>query len=374
MDFICFSHLRWNFVYQRPQHLLSRFAKKYPTYYIEEAVHSGDEDGYTLENTKEGVKVVVPHLKEGNDTTPNRIGRLRTIINHVFDEFGIDRYVLWYYTPMAISFTDHLTPDLMVYDCMDELSAFKFAPPELKANETILLSLADLVFTGGNSLYKAKKLLHPNVWPMPSSIDKDHFQEARHMVKEPVDQEAIAHPRLGFFGVIDERFDIALIEEVSKAKLEWNFIFIGPVVKIDPALLPQSKNVHYLGAKAYEELPRYLSGWDIALIPFAINESTQYISPTKTPEYLAAGIPVVSTPIQDVIEPYGEMGLVDIAFDVDDFIGKATLRLAKPEPTSWLQQVDDYLLTISWDITWERMDDLMTKELKTKSISVTQNV
>ena len=374
MDLICFSHLRWNFVYQRPQHLLSRFAKKRKTFYVEEHLYSNDGDGYTLEYTNEGVTRIIPFLNKENNINHDNNARLKIILDKFFSEHQITQYMFWYYTPMAIPFTYHFTPALVVYDCMDELSAFKFAPPELRDNEHSLLGLSDLVFTGGNSLYRNKKQHHPNVWSMPSSIDKAHFQVARYMVQQPFDQEEIPHPRLGFFGVIDERFDIALIDAAAQAVPEWNFIFIGPVVKIDESSLPRHKNIHYLGGKTYQQLPSYLSGWDVALIPFAINESTEYISPTKTPEYLAAGIPVVSTPIKDVIDPYGDLNLVSIGYNVEEFISKVKQELSRTDRKVWLHKVDNYLAKISWDNTWEKMDELIKQELNKKSNFITQKV
>ncbi len=352
---IVFSHLRWNFVYQRPQHLMSRFAKKYITYYIEEAISDGEEDGYYINKTEEDVHIVVPHLEVGISNASKNAERVQNILETLFEEQYITDYLFWYYTPMALEYTQGFEPELIVYDCMDELSAFKFAPAELQAKEKQLMSVADVVFTGGNSLYEAKKNAHSNVYCCPSSIDKQHFEAARQVQVEPKDQQQIPHPRLGFFGVIDERFDIELIRQLAIARPDWHLVLLGPVVKIDPASLPTEKNIHYLGSKTYKELPSYLSGWDIALIPFAINDSTRFISPTKTPEYLAAGRPVISTPITDVVNPYGKMGLVHIAESAEEFVEKATIELNKLDKSNWLRQVDEYLSHISWDETWSTM-------------------
>jgi glycosyltransferase involved in cell wall biosynthesis len=242
---------------------------------------------------------------------------------------NVNRYFSWYYTPMALPFTEHLSPELVIYDCMDELSAFKFAPPQLTILEKELFKKADIVFTGGHSIYESKKNNHHNIFPFPSSIDKHHFGAARIQKNDPADQESIPHPRFGFFGVVDERFDIELLDQVAKAKPEWHFVILGPVVKIDPASLPHYDNIHYLGGKKYEELPAYIAGWDIATIPFAMNDSTKFISPTKTPEYLAAGKPVISTPIKDVVSPYGDNKLVHIVSNAKEFIAAAEKELSK---------------------------------------------
>lgn len=364
MQLVCFSHLSWKFVYQRPQHLLSRFAKKYAVYYIEEFVYSPEDDGYSMNITNENVTVIVPHLNNSIQRIQDETKRKEIVIKNLFKEHAIQSYIFWYYTPMALAFTANFKPLATVYDCMDELSAFKFAPPEITAFEQELFRKANVVFTGGNNLYKAKKEQHDNIHCCPSSIDKAHFKVARDHKNEVADQSAIPYPRLGFFGVIDERFDIDLIKQAADAKPDWHFVLVGPVIKIDAATLPQNENIHYLGPKTYEELPAYLSGWDIALIPFAINESTRYISPTKTPEYLAGGKPVISTAITDVVNPYFELGLVHIVQNAEDLIQMATSELNITDKREWLSKVDEYLSTISWDATWERMDELVQHEIE----------
>lgn len=365
LQLVCFSHLPWKFVYQRPQHLISRFTKKYAVYYIEEFINSTEEDGYSINKTIENVTVIVPHLCNRVQGAQNEAKRKEIVLKNLFKAHAIQSYVFWYYTPMALAYTANFKPLATVYDCMDELSAFKFAPPELKTFEQQLFKKANIVFTGGNNLYKAKKAQHHNIHSFPSSIDKAHFKAARDINEEVADQAAIPHPRLGFYGVIDERFDIDLVKQVADAKPDWHFVLVGPVIKIDAATLPKNKNIHYLGPKTYEELPSYLSGWDIALIPFAINESTRYISPTKTPEYLAGGKPVISTAITDVINPYQELGLVHIVQNAEDLLEMATSELSISDKSEWLGRVDEYLSTISWDATWERMHELMQNEMET---------
>lgn len=374
MQLVCFSHLPWKFVYQRPQHLLSRFTKAYTVYYVEEFTHSGEEDGYSMDITHENVRVIVPNLNNTVHTELHETARKEAVLKKLFKEHSIHSYIFWYYTPMALAYTAGFNPLATVYDCMDELSAFKFAPPELKILEQELFNKADVVFTGGNNLYRAKKAQHHNIFPFPSSIDKAHFAAARDKKEEVADQSAIPYPRLGFYGVIDERFDIDLIKEAADAMPDWQFVLVGPIIKIDAATLPQNKNIHYLGAKTYEELPSYLSGWDIALIPFALNESTQYISPTKTPEYLAGGKPVISTAIIDVVNPYHDLGLVHIVQNAEDLVRIATLELSTTDKREWLEKVDDFLSDISWDATWAKMDELMQNELEVNHNSKTRKI
>lgn len=363
---LCFSHLSWNFVYQRPQHLLTRFSKNYQVFYFEEP-KIGDSDMYIV-NVQDGIYIVELLIARHDETMNIRLGKM---INQLLQEYGIKDYISWYYTPMALQFTDHLTPEKIVYDSMDELSAFRFAPPQLLQLEDQLFTKADVVFTGGHSLYKAKKHRHHNIHAMPSSIDKAHFRQARTILKEPEDQKSISFPRLGFFGVVDERFDIELLREVSSQRPDWQFVIIGPVVKIDPADLPQADNIHYLGSKTYSELPQYIAHWDIALILFALNESTEFISPTKTPEYLAAGKPVISTAIKDVVQPYGNAGLVQIISDAESFVSAAEKIFADTEKDHWLRTVDHFLEDNSWDHTFNKMNALIN-EVETINYQITE--
>jgi glycosyltransferase involved in cell wall biosynthesis len=369
-DFVCFAHLHWDFVWQRPQHLLSRFAQQGRVFYVEEPFWHHDQTDaafahFEVKERQNGVKVLVAHLPVG--LSEDQVDELQEqLLTQYFSENNINQYVFWYYTPMALSKSRHLKPVLTVYDCMDELAAFKFAPPKLRELEQELFQKADLVYTGGQSLYEAKSLQHNDAHSFPSSIDKDHFGQARQNLPEPADQAGIAHPRVGFFGVVDERLDIELLGQLAEAHPEWQFVIIGPVVKIDPAHLPRFANIHYLGGKEYKELPTYLCGWDVATLLFADNESTKFISPTKTPEYLAAGKPVVSTPIRDVVRPYGDLNLVQIASTADEF-GKAIAKaLLQKDDADWQKRTDDYLATISWDLTWQRMVELMQDKLKHK--------
>ena len=357
-DLVCLSHLRWNFVYQRPQHLLSRWAKQQRVFFIEEPILGFDESERLDISKQDGVWVVVPHLPKGlSESAINSIQQ--RMIDELFAEAQIHNYLLWYYTPMAMAFTRHLEPLVTIYDCMDELSLFARSPRSLKDCEAELFKRADLVFTGGQSLYEVKRNQHPNVYAFPSSIDKAHFAQARNFVEDPVDQADIPHPRLGFFGVIDERMDLDLLSGIAEARPDWHLVIIGPVVKIDSALLPRHKNIHYLGGKNYQELPAYIAGWDVALLPFARNESTRFISPTKTPEYLAAGKPVVSTSIRDVVNPYEQLDLVTIADTVTEFVAATERAMNKPDVSKWLLDVDAFLAQTSWDLTWEGMMQLI---------------
>jgi glycosyltransferase involved in cell wall biosynthesis len=356
LDLVCLSHLRWNFVFQRPQHLMTACARDRRVLFFEEPVRDSAAARVVFEHHG-GVAVATPHLPDGLDTLAE-MHLLRTLLDGAMAAAGFSRFLLWYYTPMALGFSRHLQPAAVVYDCMDELSAFANAPRELANLETELLGRADLVFTGGQSLYEAKRHRHHSVHAFPSSVDVGHFAAARLAQRDPDDQATIPRPRIGFFGVIDERMDLALVEGISAARPGWQIVLVGPVAKIDPTALPRRPNVHLLGQRTYQQLPSYLAGWDVALLPFAQNDSTRYISPTKTPEYLAAGKPVVSTPIRDVVRPYGERGLVHIADGVDPFVAAIEAAIAEP-PDARIAAADRFLQSMSWQGTWERMRQLM---------------
>jgi UDP-galactopyranose mutase len=355
-DLVCFSHLRWDFVFQRPQHLLSRCAREREVLFVEEPIFGATTAQVELRQA-DGVTIVVPHLS--SSCSPEQACALqRQLLDVLLARRVRSPLALWYYTPMALPFTRHLPRIATVYDCMDELANFQGAPPLLGQLERELLGRADLVFTGGHSLYEHKRPHHPRVFPFPSSVDVPHFAAARQGGPQPSDQAVIPQPRLGFFGVIDERMDLGLLAAIATARPDWQLVMLGPVVKIDPATLPKLPNIHWLGGKTYKELPRYIAGWDVALLPFACNDATRFISPTKTPEYLAAGKPVVSTPIRDVIRPYGEMGLVAIAKDAGEFITAIEGALSERDPARQ-QQADGWLSHLSWDRTWGEMAQLI---------------
>jgi UDP-galactopyranose mutase len=367
-DLLCFSHLRWDFVYQRPQHLLKRAAKDRRVFFFEEPVFDDGSIKLEISEKPDGVQVVVPHLPGGLSSQIARDTVLKAMLLRMLHNHEINEYVCWYYTPMALSYTCDLTPKAIVYDCMDELSAFRGAPEMLGILEQELFRRSDLVFTGGRSLYESKKQQHHSIYCFPSSIDWEHFKSARTILSDPPDQKEIPNPRLGFFGVVDERFDIDLLNSIAAARPDWHFVIVGPVVKIDPSSLPRRPNIHYLGAKHYQELPHYIAGWKVALLLFALNEATRFISPTKTPEYLAAGKPIVSTPIRDVVKPYGERGLVAIANGPEEFIKAIERALNQDERSEeWLNNVDAFLSLTSWDQTWVEMSELIDATILKKT-------
>ena len=371
MTLICFSHLRWDFVFQRPQQLMSRFAREMDVIYWEEPCEIGPRETAYLRvrdaDDAPGVRIVVPHLPQGMPEDAREAALQRLLEAHVASLRG--DLIAWYYTPMMLQFSRDIDASLFVYDAMDELSKFRFAPPRLLDLEQELIDSADIVFTGGSSLYEAKKDRHDNVHCFPSSVDRVHFLKARARQFDPADQEELPRPRLGFYGVIDERFDTELLARAAEMRPDWSFVMVGPVVKIADEDLPRRPNIHYLGSKSYAELPAYLSGWDVALMPFAMNESTEFISPTKTPEYLAAGKPVVSTPVRDVVRHYGHLQGVRIAATAEEFVKACDelLELSRHPEGGWLAEADLMLSATSWNTTQARMGGLIADLLGTRT-------
>ena len=368
---IVFSHLRWSFVYQRPQHLMSRLARHYRVLFFEEPVFARDGKP-RLDTIPQGpnIDVLCPYTPvEAIGFHDDQLSVLKPLLAEYLTEHGIDDYLVWFYTPMPLPLIAQLHPRAVVYDCMDELTAFKDAPRQLYQRETALLKVASTVFTGGPSLFESRRNLHPNVHCLPSAVDGRHFSPANldantaeaHAALEL--QRDFAHPRLGFFGVIDERLDLGLIETIADARPEWQLVMVGPVAKIDPARLPQRPNIRWLGMQSYDLLPHLIASWDVCLLPFARNQATRYISPTKTLEYMAAEKPVVSTPINDVVGLYGDV--VRIAADAPEFI-RACEQMLDEDEAARNGRVAEMLATVwrvSWDHAAETIRSLLEQEL-----------
>ncbi|MDQ4075671.1 MAG: glycosyltransferase [Chloroflexota bacterium] len=362
---LVFSHLRWDFVYQRPQHLLSRLAEYRPVLFIEEPIF--DEfmpPFWETWSPAPNVTVARLHLPMPacgfhDDQLPLFVAMLRQLLARE----GFHSYIIWFYTPQALPLARSLTPQAVVYDCMDELSAFQHSPPELIAHEADLFRWADLVFTGGPSLYRSKRAHHPRVYCFPSSVDARHFGQACNGLMEAADQSPLPHPRLGYFGVIDERIDLELLAALAETHPEWQLVIVGPVAKIDPETLPRHSNIHYLGQRPYDQLPHYLVGWDLCLLPFARNDATRFISPTKTLEYMAAERLIVSTPIVDVVELYGE--IVFLGDTSEAFIAACEYALAcdDSERACRLSLMHDVVRNTSWDKTARAMNGLIKEVL-----------
>ncbi len=358
---ICLSHLRWNSVFQRPQQLMSRFAADRAVYFFEEPVENQTPQLRLEICPRTGVVVVTPMLPLPHDAAAIR-GMLDRLVTRTGPGVG------WYYTPMALDFSEHVPWVATVFDVMDELSAFRFAPAALCTNERRLMHRADVVFTGGASLFAAKAGQHSNIHCMPSGVDLGHFMTARRPLFEPDDQMSLRRPLLGYFGVIDERMDMALLAGMAALRPHWDFVMLGPIAKLTPEDLPNASNIHWLGSKDYNDLPNYLSHWDVALMPFAINDATRFISPTKAPEYLAGGKRVISTPIHDVVQRFAGIEAVSVSPDAAGFVAAAEAAMMRSDVSDFAA-VDDLLATISWEGIHARMDALLAASERTTRLS-----
>jgi UDP-galactopyranose mutase len=364
---ICFSHLRWDFVLQRPQHLMNRFGRNQQIYFFEEYIPTEHHSPYLETHPYEGTGIVSirPRLPRDWDEARREAG-LRQLLDLMLRLNGINKPLLWFYSPMMFGFARHVDAAAVIYDCMDELANFRFAPPNLKELEAELIANADLVLTGGSSLFFARRIQHDNIHLFPSSVEIEHFATAREDVQPAADMAALPGKKLGFYGVIDERIDFPLLTELARSHSEWSIVMVGPLAKIAQHELPSAPNLHFMGPRAYANLPACLAAWDVALMPFAINEATRFISPTKTPEYLAGGLPVVSTPIVDVVATYGDCpDAVRIADTPAAFVAACEAALAT-DPETFLPEVDLRLASMSWDGTFRRISGLVDQAISTR--------
>jgi glycosyltransferase involved in cell wall biosynthesis len=357
---IVFCHLRWDFVFQRPQHLMTRLAEHYKIVLVEEPIFHEGQAHLAKRDVAPNITVVQPHTAiHAPGFHDDQLPTLETLLAEGELVPEGEKPVVWFYTPMALPLLKAFDPALVIYDCMDELAAFKNAPKQLLQRESALLNIADLCFTGGPSLYESKRERHANAHCFSSSVDAKHFQQAQNRDNSHPDQASVPHPRLGFYGVIDERFDTDLIKQVAAARPDWQIVLVGPVVKIDPKDLPQAANIHYMGQRNYDDLPKFLAGWDVCLLPFALNESTKFISPTKVLEYMAAELPSVSTPITDVKVPYGDV--VAIADTPEKFIAacERMLNMTEDQQAALKERMRAIVANTSWDKTAQTMHHLI---------------
>nr|WP_315150414.1 glycosyltransferase [uncultured Flavobacterium sp.] len=343
-DMIVFCHLRWQFVYQRPQHIISRMAKTMKTLFIEEPL-------YDSENKNPGNLIVIDNMHHVLQPNVKDIESIAGIFSAYVKNKNIS--VGWFYSAVFSPLLEQINFETVVYDCMDELSLLKDAPAQLINQEKYLMAHADIFFTGGKSLYETKKHLHNNVHCFPSSVDESHFAKALNGIAIPDDIASIPSPIVGYHGVIDERIDLELLHETALKLPNMSFVMIGPLVKIKEADLPKESNIHYLGMKSYDELPNYLKAFDVAMMPFALNDATKYISPTKTLEYMAAGKPIISTKITDVVRDYSIcVSLIETA---DEFCEAITHLFDKTDRMSLEMEYCKILEKTSWNATADKM-------------------
>lgn len=375
---VCLSHLGWDYVWQRPQHILSRLAQHYPVLYVRDPLlNPACDRGPHLERVAEHGNVTAWQVVYPE--TPEVMERWRELYVHFLKELLIQQgwalaegdalastrpIILWFYTPTPWYVVDHLPAQLVVYDVMDELANFKGGGQDLREREQLLLTRCDLVFAGGRSLYEARKQRHAHVHLFPSGVDAQHFAEALHPATETAPELAhLPRPVLGYYGVIDERLDLRLIKELAGYRPDWSVVLVGPVTKLEPEQLPVAPNLRYVGQQPYSRLPRFLKGFDVCLMPFALNEATRYISPTKALEYMAAHKPIISTPVPDVVANWA--GAVQIAADIEQFIDAANKALDETaEARAERLSLQENLVALhSWDQIASEMGRLIEDAL-----------
>jgi UDP-galactopyranose mutase len=351
-DLVVHSHLRWDGVWQRPQQIISRLARDHRVCFVEEPIFRppadaplskeewawwdrlGGPPALDVRRETANLTVIRAHLPPQEEPLPavsaeNRRLNLELVRAYLRDN-GFTDVLRWHYAPMAVYLREACSSRAVVYDCMDELSAFKGAPPELAQRERELIAEADVIFTGGRSLYQGKRDLHPRVYRFDSGVELEHFQRAT-QTETPVPEDAarLPHPILGYYGVIDERMDMAALKQLAEADPSWQILLVGPVTKIEERDLPRAANIHYTGQRRYAELPGYLKAFDVCLVPFADNGATKFLSPTKTLEYFAGLKPVVSSPIADVVENYAD--IVRIARSPEEYVTQVRAALTEED-------------------------------------------
>ncbi len=354
-ELVVLSHLRWTFVWQRPQQLISRLSAGHDrTWFVEEPVTVAGtaEPVVRFEDHEHVTRVwleVAGEVEGFEDEASSHYARALSRVAGAADERTV-----WMYTPMALGLARALRPSLLVYDVMDDLAAFRFAHPALVLRQRQALREADMVFSGGRSLHRSVVERRPEASHcFPSGVSPDHYAPA---IDARRARGASSRPVAGYVGVIDERLDLELVAGLAAELADWDIHMVGPVTKVDPARLPQAPNLTYLGSRAYDELPGVMAGFDVALMPFALNEATRSISPTKTLEYLAAGLPVVSTKVPDVVADHA--AVVELPDDAPGF-AQACRRVLHERPEGWAERVAAALDHHHWDGIAGRMVDMM---------------
>ena len=363
---LVFSHLRWSFVFRRPQQLLTRLARDFDIYFVEEPVFAEGPPALMSAIHQNGIEVLTPRTPV---FAPGFHDDQLAVMKPLVDEFvaarGLVEPIAWLCTPLALPLIADLEPCAVVYDCMEDPAASKFAPPALQAREAELMELADVVLAAGPSLHEARQGRHPNLHCLPSGVDAAHFAPAG-LDADDVESAAAAelhrgmpHPRLGFFGVIDERLDLDLVANIATLRPDWQVVMAGPVARIDPATLPQRPNIRWAGPQHHDALPHLLAQWDACLLPFALNEATRFISPAQTLEYLAGGKPVVGTPIRDLVSLHGDV--VRIASTAEDVVAAVEAALAESpaEQADWRRRAQALVDGSSWDGIADRIAELL---------------
>jgi len=366
---IVFSHIRWNCIYQRPQNLMSRLAYHYRVLFIEEPIYEQTVSRYpTLEYSCQGPNIEVLTPRTGVPTAgfnQQQASILAPLLEEYLLANCIEDYAIWFYTPMAYSFIDYLQPKAVIYDCTEIDSERDEDSMEWREMEEALVDHADTIFTSGPSLYDSKRDIHPNVHCLPNAVDMVHFSPERllqtsHSSTDVAQlQEKIGFPRLGFFGVIDERIDFDLLAKVAEARPDWNIVMLGPIKNVNESELPKYPNIHWLGMHSYERLPYFLATWDVCFLPYIVNDLTGFINPCQTLEYMAAEKPVVSTAIPDIAAMYEDVA--HFVHTPKQFIEQCETLLSHTAVER--SALVSGMLTAVWRMSWDNAVESVRREL-----------
>lgn len=304
---LVFSHLRWGFACQRPQQLLSRLAGRWRVVVVEEPRHAPGAMRLEIFEAAPHLTVLTPHTPvDAEGFQDSQTAALKWLLRQYVDARGLHLDAIWLTTPMALPLANAMGADCLVYDCMEEPSAGSSTPMLVRQREAALMHQAALVLAGGPALFKVRKSLHTHAHCLPSGVDMAHFSPVKLKPTGPLVRRAhelqsgLPRQRLGFAGIIDARLDLNIITALAESHPGWSLIMVGPIVGLDAARLPRRPNIHWLGPQSYELLPYLMAGWDLAMMPFVLDESTRFLNPVQALESMAAGLPVVGTPLLDV--------------------------------------------------------------------------
>lgn len=372
---IVHCHLCWDWVWQRPQQFLSRLSQRHKILFVE-TIGPDPELAAPLARFRqvpEFPNVTILRMQfpkwrwdDGDYVDTER----RHLVQQFLEGPGKDfvNPIQWFYDPMAVpGFAGQMGEVLTVYDCMDELSKFRGAPPQIVERELDLLERADLVFTGGRKLFESKSQFHDNCHFYGCGVDVEHFGKARAaQTTVPPEVAKLPQPVLGYFGVIDERMDYELVAHLADARPHWSIVLVGPLTKVDPEILPKAPNLHWLGQRAYADLPALCKGFDLCLMPFALNEATEYINPTKALEYMATGREIISTAVADVVHNFGSV--VKIARTREEFVLLCESALDQPDAEAIARGLK-MAQQNSWDSIVAQLEGHLVEALQRKRIA-----
>ncbi len=358
---VCFSDISWNVKFQRPHQLFSQAKRINIIIFIEKPLlQRSGKPNHFISRVSDNILILTPVITD-EDPESTIHETVEQLLTEKLKSHNTTEYICWYYSPKAINYSQKLTPKLIIFDCMDECCGYEGADTEVNESEKKLLEVTDLVFTGGRSLCNAKKLLHKNVHLFPDSIDYERFNGNTKQAKKNIIKKPAA--KIGYFGVIDERLDLNLLDKIAANKPKWKFEIAGPIVENMHGKLPERKNITFTGDIRDEEIPSIIGEWDAAILPYSKNNSTENTAPSRLLVYFAANKNIVSTSINDIVHYFGENGMVRIADEPDDFVKALEAAIKYKPEAEWQKKVDSIIRKTTWEKTWNGMSKKINKLL-----------